>query len=77
MAEEITAEETTLTPEQQAVAEMEGSSAPAADGPPPPPPRLLDKYRHEVVPKLQEEFHYSSPMELPTIAKVTLSMGLG
>jgi large subunit ribosomal protein L5 len=48
------------------------SSAPAG-----PPPRLLERYREEVVPKLQEEFGYGSPMELPTVSKITLSMGLG
>ena len=74
MADETT--ETTLTPEEQAVAEME-QKAPAADGPPAPPPRLREKYRDEVLPKLQEEFSYSSPMELPTVTKITLSMGLG
>jgi large subunit ribosomal protein L5 len=69
-------DETTATPEQQAVAEMEQSS-PAPAGPPAPPARLLERYRGEVVPKLQEEFGYSSPMQLPTVTKVTLSMGLG
>ncbi|MDH3227088.1 MAG: 50S ribosomal protein L5 [Thermoleophilia bacterium] len=52
-------------------------ASPTPDGPPPPPPRLLGKYRDDVAPKLQDEFNYSSTMELPTISKVTLSMGLG
>jgi large subunit ribosomal protein L5 len=80
MADETmtTEEETAATPEEQAVAEMEQETpSPKKDGPPAPPPRMLDKYRDEVSPKLQEEFGYSSPMQRPTITKVTLSMGLG
>lgn len=42
-----------------------------------PAPRLLERYRDEVVPKLQEEFGYGSPMQIPGIEKITLSMGLG
>ena len=39
--------------------------------------RLQEKYRTEVVPKLQGEFKYKSAMEVPRITKITLNMGLG
>ena len=39
--------------------------------------RLLDKYKSEVVPKLQEQFAFDSAMEIPRITKITLNMGLG
>ncbi len=39
--------------------------------------RLREVYENDVRPKLQEEFEYSSPMQLPRITKITLSMGVG
>jgi large subunit ribosomal protein L5 len=43
----------------------------------PPAPRLRDVYREEVRPQLQERFGYSSPMQLPRLEKIVLSMGVG
>ncbi|MDC3220454.1 50S ribosomal protein L5 [Flavobacteriales bacterium] len=40
-------------------------------------PRLKEKYAAEVAPKLQEEFSYSTPMQLPKLTKICLSQGLG
>jgi large subunit ribosomal protein L5 len=74
------ADETTTTDEQVKAPPGEALEAPAAATPagaPSPPARVLERYRDDVLPKLQEEFNYSSPMQLPTISKVTLSMGLG
>jgi large subunit ribosomal protein L5 len=53
--------------------------AKVADGPsePAPPPRLRDVYNNEIRPKLQEEFGYKSPMQHPSITKITLNMGVG
>jgi large subunit ribosomal protein L5 len=42
-----------------------------------PRPRLKDLYLNDVRPQLQEQFGYGSPMELPRIEKITLSMGVG
>ncbi|MFN8110827.1 MAG: 50S ribosomal protein L5 [Thermoleophilia bacterium] len=42
-----------------------------------PPPRLKETYLTEVRPKLQEQFGYGSPMQLPKMQKITLSMGVG
>ena len=39
--------------------------------------RLLDKYKSEVVPALQEQFAFDSAMQIPRITKITLNMGLG
>lgn len=40
-------------------------------------PRLREIYRKEIVPKLKEQFGYSSVMEVPHIEKVTINMGVG
>jgi large subunit ribosomal protein L5 len=42
-----------------------------------PPPRLRERYEQEVVPALTRRFGYSSRMEVPTLAKITLNMGVG
>jgi large subunit ribosomal protein L5 len=39
--------------------------------------RLEKKYKEEIAPKLLKEFNYKSPMQVPTITKVSLNMGLG
>ena len=40
-------------------------------------PRLKEKYRGEIVPKLQEQFAYRNPLQVPTIVKVVVNMGVG
>lgn len=40
-------------------------------------PRLKDRYRTEVVPALTEEFGYANVMEVPTLTKVVVNMGVG
>jgi len=39
--------------------------------------RLLDKYREEVVPSLRKDFNYANPMQVPTITKVVVNIGMG
>ena len=39
--------------------------------------RLQEKYRSEVCAKLQEEFSYSNPMQMPRLTKVVVNIGLG
>lgn len=39
--------------------------------------RLEKLYREKVVPALQTEFGYSSPMQVPGLEKVSLNIGLG
>lgn len=40
-------------------------------------PRLKLKYEGEVVPKLKEQFGYTTPMQVPKLEKVVLNMGIG
>ncbi len=40
-------------------------------------PRLKQRYRAEIVPKLQEEFAYPNPMRVPNLQKVGINIGLG
>ncbi|MBI3667499.1 MAG: 50S ribosomal protein L5 [Acidobacteria bacterium] len=39
--------------------------------------RLKTLYQKQVAPGLQEQFHYSSPMAIPRLAKITVNIGLG
>jgi large subunit ribosomal protein L5 len=39
--------------------------------------RLKKKYDEEIVPKIFEEFGYSSKMQVPKIAKIVVNVGLG
>ncbi len=40
-------------------------------------PRLRKHYDEVVRPKLQEEFGYTNPMQVPTIDKIVINMGIG
>src|SRR5690554_1654928 len=40
-------------------------------------PRLIQKYKEEIVPALQKEFGYKSPMQVPRLLKIVLNQGLG
>lgn len=40
-------------------------------------PRMKEFYENTVVPKLQNQFKYKNPNQVPKIIKVTLNMGLG
>ena len=40
-------------------------------------PRLKTKYKEEVVPALNEKFHYENVMMIPKLDKIILNMGLG
>jgi large subunit ribosomal protein L5 len=42
-----------------------------------PKPRLWEFYRSECVPKLMQEFRYTSPMQAPRLEKIVINMGLG
>lgn len=39
--------------------------------------RLLDIYRSDVVPAMQQEFNYANVMQMPKLDKVVLNMGVG
>jgi len=40
-------------------------------------PRLKERYRTEVVPALQAQFGYSNVMQVPTLSKIVVNMGVG
>lgn len=39
--------------------------------------RLQEQYVNEIAPKLNEQFGFSSAMEIPRLKKITINMGLG
>ena len=39
--------------------------------------RLKEKYRQDVAPGLQKEFNYRNPMQIPTVNKVVINIGMG
>jgi large subunit ribosomal protein L5 len=42
-----------------------------------PPPRLRERYEAEIVGQLTSRFRYTSRMQVPTLEKITLNMGIG
>jgi large subunit ribosomal protein L5 len=42
-----------------------------------PPPRLRERYRTEVAPALREEFALANVMQVPTLTKIVVNMGVG
>ncbi|MGF1647912.1 MAG: 50S ribosomal protein L5 [Kineosporiaceae bacterium] len=51
---------------------MTTTTAPAA-----PAPRLKLRYREEVAAALREEFGYANVMQVPTVSKIVVNMGVG
>jgi large subunit ribosomal protein L5 len=41
------------------------------------PPRLKERYRAEIAPALREEFGYRNVMQIPTLTKISVNMGVG
>ena len=39
--------------------------------------RLKARYKAEVVPALQKEFNFANVMQIPTLSKVVVNMGVG
>ncbi len=44
---------------------------------PAPSPRLKERYASQVVPALRDEFGLANPMQVPTVTKVIVNMGVG
>src|ERR1700728_110735 len=42
-----------------------------------PVPRLKERYRQEIAPALREEFGYANVMQIPTLTKIVVNMGVG
>jgi large subunit ribosomal protein L5 len=51
-----------------------GGSQPGADVP---APRLKERYASEIAPALREEFGYANVMQIPTLSKIVVNMGVG
>jgi large subunit ribosomal protein L5 len=43
----------------------------------PPRPRLKERYAAEIAPALREEFGYTNVMQIPTLTKISVNMGVG
>ena len=39
--------------------------------------RMKDKYRQDVAPSLHKEFSYGNPMQIPSINKIVVNIGMG
>ena len=39
-------------------------------------PRLREKYKNEVAPRLKSQFGYKSPMQLPSLVKIVVNIGV-
>ena len=39
-------------------------------------PRLFEKYKNEVAPRLKDRFSYKSPMQIPSLVKVVVNIGV-
>ena len=42
-----------------------------------PAPRLKERYVSEIAPGLREEFSYANVMQIPTLTKIVVNMGVG
>ncbi len=40
-------------------------------------PRLKARYREEILPELRQEFDFANVMQVPTVTKVVVNMGVG
>lgn len=47
------------------------------EAPPVPAPRLRERYRSEIAGQLREQFDYRNPMQIPTLVKIVVNMGVG
>jgi large subunit ribosomal protein L5 len=41
------------------------------------PPRLKERYRNEIAGKLLKQFGFGNPMQVPTVMKIVVNMGVG
>ncbi|XRQ06156.1 50S ribosomal protein L5 [Actinomadura welshii] len=48
-----------------------------SDGRPVPQPRLKLRYREEIAGQLREQFGYANVMQIPTLTKIVVNMGVG
>jgi len=53
------------------------TSTETTEQPAAPYPRLKQRYREEIAPALREEFSFGNVMQIPTVTKVIVNMGVG
>jgi len=53
------------------------ATAVAEEMPPMVPPRLKERYLSEIAPALREEFGFANVMQIPTLTKIVVNMGVG
>src|SRR6266567_2477003 len=53
------------------------ATAVAETAPPMVPPRLKERYLSEIAPALREEFGFANVMQIPTLTKIVVNMGVG
>jgi large subunit ribosomal protein L5 len=41
------------------------------------PPRLKERYREQIAPAMREEFGYANVMQIPSLVKISVNMGVG
>ena len=56
----------------ETMTEAGGSGSPARE-----PPRMQQRYNAEIKAKLQAEFDYQNPMQVPKLEKIVINMGVG
>ena len=54
-----------------------GANATTAPSGPVVPPRLRERYLKEIVPALEQEFHYGNVMRVPGLHKIVINIGMG
>jgi large subunit ribosomal protein L5 len=60
----------------QATAKVEIDTGDEPKGPIP-PPRLIERYKTQVMPAMQQKFGYKNALAIPRLEKVVISMGVG
>ncbi|HEY6852782.1 MAG TPA: 50S ribosomal protein L5 [Gemmatimonadales bacterium] len=61
----------------KAPAAPEGAAAPAVPAEPAPRARLLEQYEQRVRARLQQQFGFKNPHEIPKLVKIVLNVGIG
>ncbi len=39
--------------------------------------RLAERYKNEIVPRMQKDFNLKNPLQVPRLKKIVLNMGVG
>ena len=62
---------------KNAAAETARANGGAANGAQRVPPRLKERYRAEIAAAMRDEFGYPNVMQIPTVTKIVVNMGVG